>query len=61
MDDMLLFGTNINVINEIKKVLSYCFEMKDLDKVDVIFWVYKSLNIKTVSLCLNQETIKKIQ
>jgi hypothetical protein len=40
VDDILIFGTNLNVIKEVKVFLSRCFEMKDLGVADVI------LNIK---------------
>ena len=40
VDDILIFGTSINVINEVKSFLSKCFDMKDLGEADVI------LNIK---------------
>ena len=40
VDDILIFGTNMNVIKEVKDFLSRCFEMKDLGVADVI------LNIK---------------
>ena len=40
MDDILILGTSINVINEVKSFLSKCFDMKDLGEADVI------LNIK---------------
>ena len=40
MDDILIFGNNINVIKEVKDFLSSNFEMKDLGEADVI------LNIK---------------
>lgn len=40
MDDILIFGTNINVINDTKSYLSHNFDMKDLGEADVI------LNIK---------------
>lgn len=42
VDDILIFGTNLNVIKEVKDFLSHCFEMKDLGVVDVI------LNIKLI-------------
>ena len=56
VDDILIFGTSLNVIKEVKDFLSQSFEMKDLGEADVI------LNIKlvkekrwgdsyTVSLC----------
>jgi hypothetical protein len=42
VDDILIFGTNIDVINEVKSFLSKSFDMKDLGEADVI------LNIKLV-------------
>jgi hypothetical protein len=42
VDDILIFGSNINVIEEVKNLLSSNFEMKDLGEADVI------LNIKLV-------------
>jgi hypothetical protein len=42
VDDILIFGTNIDVINEVKSFLSKCFDMKDLGEADVI------LNIKLI-------------
>jgi hypothetical protein len=40
VDDILIFGTNLNVIKEVKDLLSNNFEMKDLREADVI------LNVK---------------
>jgi hypothetical protein len=42
VDDILIFGTSLNVIKEVKDFLSQNFEMKDLGEADVI------LNIKLV-------------
>ena len=42
VDDILIFGTNIDAINEVKSFLSRSFDMKDLGEADVI------LNIKLV-------------
>ena len=39
VDDMLLFGTHINVINTTKLFLSSKFDMKDLGEADVILGV----------------------
>ena len=36
VDDILIFGNNINVIEEVKDFLSSNFEMKDLGEADVI-------------------------
>jgi hypothetical protein len=40
VDDILIFGNNINMIKELKDFLSSNFKMKDLGETDVI------LNIK---------------
>jgi hypothetical protein len=42
VDDILIFGSNLNVIEEVKKLLSTNFDMKDLREADVI------LNIKLI-------------
>jgi hypothetical protein len=42
VNDILIFGSNLNVIEEVKNLLSSNFEMKDLGEADVI------LNIKLV-------------
>jgi hypothetical protein len=42
VDDILIFGSNLNVIEEVKKLLLSNFDMKDLGEVDVI------LNIKLI-------------
>ena len=42
VDDILIFGSNLNVIEEVKKLLASNFDMKDLGETDVI------LNIKLI-------------
>jgi hypothetical protein len=42
VDDILIFGTNIDIINEVKSFLSKSFDIKDLGEADVI------LNIKLI-------------
>src|SRR6266498_3448555 len=42
VDDILIFSTDIDVINEVKSFLSKSFEMKELGEADVI------LNIKLI-------------
>ena len=37
VDDILLFVTNIEIINEIKRFLKRHFEMKDMGEASVIF------------------------
>ena len=44
VDDILIFGINIDVINEVKSFLSKSFDMKDLKEADVI------LNIKLINV-----------
>nr|KYP72463.1 Retrovirus-related Pol polyprotein from transposon TNT 1-94 [Cajanus cajan] len=39
VDDILIFGSNLHVINDVKSFLSSNFEMKDLDLVDVILGI----------------------
>jgi hypothetical protein len=36
VDDILIFVSNLNVIEELKNLLSSNFEMKDLGEADVI-------------------------
>jgi len=36
VDDILIFRSNLNVIEEVKKLLSSNFDMKDLREADVI-------------------------
>ena len=42
VDDILIFGSNLNVIEEVKKLLLSNFDMKDLGETSVI------LNIKLI-------------
>ena len=42
VDDIVIFGTNIDAINELKSFLSKSFDMKDLGEANVI------LNIKLI-------------
>jgi len=39
VDDILIFGSNIDVINDVKHMLSSNFDMKDLGPVDVILGI----------------------
>ena len=39
VDDMLIFGSNLHVINDVKSMLSANFDMKDLGEVDVILGI----------------------
>jgi hypothetical protein len=42
VDDILIFGTNIDIVNKVKSFLSKSFDLKDLGEADVI------LNIKLI-------------
>jgi hypothetical protein len=42
VDDILIFDTNIDVINEVKSFLSKILDLKDLGEADVV------LNIKLI-------------
>jgi hypothetical protein len=42
VDDILIFGTSLDVINEVKTFLCQSFDMKDMGETDVI------LNIKLI-------------
>jgi len=39
VNDILIFGSNMHFINDVKTFLSKIFDMKDLDPVDVILGV----------------------
>jgi hypothetical protein len=39
VDDILIFGTNIEVINDVNSFLSKSFDIKDLREADVIFYI----------------------
>ncbi|KAL4010944.1 hypothetical protein IC575_027986 [Cucumis melo] len=39
VDDMLIFGSNLHVINDVKSMLNVNFDMKDLGEADVILGI----------------------
>nr|GEX27830.1 zinc finger, CCHC-type [Tanacetum cinerariifolium] len=49
-DDILIVGTNMKGINETKKFLSSCFQMKDMNEVDTILGI-KEANTLFESSC----------
>ena len=51
VDDMLIFGTNIHVVNETKKLLSSHFEIKDTGEVDAILGIKIRKTNDNFSLC----------
>jgi len=58
VDDMLIFGTNLSVINEAKRLLSSLFEMKDLGEADVILGI-KLRKTKSGFFCVSLITLRK--
>jgi hypothetical protein len=56
VDDILIFGTSIDVINDAKSFLSQNFDMKDLREADVILNIKlikgeNEIIFETISLC----------
>ena len=51
VDDMMIFGTSVHVVNETKKLLSSHFEMKDMGEADVILGIKIRKNDDGFSLC----------
>ena len=41
VDDMLIFGTNQDQVDKTKKILSSCFDMKDMGEAEVILGIRK--------------------
>ena len=39
VNDLLIFGTNVHIVNEIKKLLSSHFEMKDMEEANEILGI----------------------
>jgi len=39
VDDMLIFGSNLHIINDVKSMLNANFDMKDLGEADVILGI----------------------
>ena len=58
MDDMLIFGTTVFVVNQAKRLLSSLFEMKDLGEADVILGTKLSQTKVTFS-CVSLITLRK--
>jgi hypothetical protein len=50
MDDILIFGTNMKVIHEVKSFLSKSFDIKDLGQADVILNIKKIKNESEITL-----------
>ena len=51
MDDMLIFDTNVHIVNKTKKLLSSHFEMKDMSEADIILGIKIRRTNDGFSLC----------
>ena len=58
VDDILIFGTNIDAINEVKSFLSKSFDKKDLGEADVIL-TSSSLRMRVGLLCCNLTMLRR--
>jgi hypothetical protein len=59
VDDILIFGTNMKVILEVKSFFSKCFDMKDLGEADVILNIKLNKNESGITLS-QSHYVKKI-
>jgi len=62
IDDMLIFGANVHVVNETKKLLSSHFKMKDMGGADGILGIKIRKTNDGFSLCQShyiEKTLKK--
>ena len=64
VDDMLTFGSNLHIINDIKSMLSVNFNMKDLVEADVILGIKITRTEKwnfLRSISLHRKDSKEVQ
>ena len=59
VDDILIFGTNIDAINEVKSFLSKSFDMKDLGEAIVILNIKLIKNESGITL-LQSHSVEKV-
>jgi hypothetical protein len=52
VDDILIFGSNMDIINEVKSFLPKSFDMKDLGEADVILNIKLIKENNGITLCL---------
>jgi hypothetical protein len=57
VDDILIFGTNMKVINELKSFVSNRFDIKDLGEVDVILNIKILKNENEITLMQSASTL----
>ena len=60
VDDILLFGTNIEIINEIKRFLKRHFEMKDMGEASVILGLKLTQSVEGITLSQSHYIEKSI-
>jgi len=61
VDDMLIFGTSVSVVNEAKRLLSSLFEMKDIREVDVILGIKLGQTKSGFPSCLSHYIEKRLK
>lgn len=60
VDDMLIFGTSVHVVNKTKKLTSH-FEMKDMSEADAILGIKNGKTDDGFSLCQHHYTEKMLK
>ena len=60
VDEILLFGTNIEIINEIKRFLKRHFEMKDMGEANVILGLKLTQPVEGITLSQSHYIEKSI-
>ena len=60
MDDILLFGTNIEIINETKTFLKSHFKMKDMGEASVILELKLTQSAEGITLSQSHHIEKSI-
>jgi hypothetical protein len=59
VDDILIFGTSLDVINEVKTFLCQSFNIKDMGEVDVI-WNIKLIKVENVITLTQSHYVEKV-
>jgi hypothetical protein len=59
IDDILIFGTSLDVINEVKTFLCESFDMKDMDDADVILNI-KLIKVENVITLMQSHYVEKV-
>jgi hypothetical protein len=59
VDDILIFETSLDVINEVKTFLCQCFDMKDMGDADVILNI-KLIKVENMITLTQSHYVKKV-